>query len=109
MLARGSMKTAILGSLSVMSLVVLGALTGCSPALSQPKASTDLDTATSTVSLTSAEALPANRAPLEPWGDAPAAAAPAPLVQTWHVSPQNVEPAAPVMPTVKPLDPWSYP
>jgi hypothetical protein len=107
-----------------MSFVAL-ALAGCSPSLSQPRAPMEPDVETSTTSLTSGEALPTNRAPLEAWDDKPApAAAPAvvepkpapavttaapaavPVVQTWEAPAPVVAPTQPAVPA---LDPWSYP
>lgn len=100
-----AMKHSVLGSAAVMSFIALLA-GGCSPSLSQPKASTDLDTATSTTSLTAAEPLPPNRAPLEAWDDAkPAAIADAPPVSTW----ETPAPVQEQQPAVAPLDPWTYP
>lgn len=117
-LVRAAMKHSVLGSAAVMSFMALLA-GGCSPSLSQPKASTDLDTATSTTSLTAAEPLPPNRAPLEAWDDAkPAAiadappASPPPPVSTWETPApvQEQQPAvAPAKPAVAPLDPWTSP
>lgn len=114
------MKHFVLVSVAAMSFVALTSA-GCSPSLSQPRAPMEPDMETSTTSLTSGEPLPTNRAPLEPWSEAPAApaavpaapaltpvAVPAPAVaaapiQTWDV------PAPVAAPAVQPLEPWSYP
>jgi hypothetical protein len=113
------MKTSVLGSVAVLSFIgVMSA--GCSPMTpQQPKTAIDLESMTSLTTLTAAEPLPPNNAPLEAWGPAePAttekAAAEAPIT-TWTMPPQ-AEPAAaaapaaaPAQPVVAPLDPWSYP
>jgi hypothetical protein len=94
------MKHTLFGSLTVMSFIALTSA-GCSPAMSQPKSAIEVESITSTTSITSGEALPTFAAEPLPANHAP--------LDSWFRGTPGRGPDAPTKSAAQPLDPWSYP